>query len=63
MKFGQLIECNMRSIFLDKSYAKGVGGTIPTPISKRIFHEFQRAFIGGNKTTFFGKWDCNFDKK
>ena len=35
MKFGQLIEYNMRNIFLEKSYAKcGGAGTIPTPFSK-----------------------------
>ena len=28
MKFGQLIECNMRNVFLEKSYAKPVGETI-----------------------------------
>ena len=28
MKFGQLIECNMRNIFLEKSYAKCGGETI-----------------------------------
>ena len=29
MKFGQLIECNMRNIFLEKSYTKYRGETIP----------------------------------
>ena len=29
MKFGQLIECNMRNIFLEKSYTKCGGETIP----------------------------------
>ena len=29
MKFGQLIECNMRSNFLEKSYAKCGGETSP----------------------------------
>ena len=29
MKFGQLIECNMRNIFIEKSYAKNAGETIP----------------------------------
>ena len=27
MKFGQLIECNMKSIFLEKSYTKSSGKT------------------------------------
>ena len=35
MKFGQLIEYNMRKIFLEKSYTKCVGGTIPRPFSKK----------------------------
>ena len=36
MKFGQLIECNMRNIFLEKSYAKCGGGTSPKPFSKKL---------------------------
>ena len=35
MKFGQLIEYNMRSIFVKKSYSKCDGETIPTPLSKK----------------------------
>ena len=31
MKFGQLIEYNMRNIFLEKSYKKCAGETIPRP--------------------------------
>ena len=31
MKFGQLIEYNMRNIFVEKSYAKCGGETIPKP--------------------------------
>ena len=34
MKFGQLIECNIRNIFLEKSYPKSGGETIPRPFSK-----------------------------
>ena len=34
MKFGQLIEHNMRNIFLEKSYTKCGGDTIPRPFSK-----------------------------
>ena len=34
-KFGQLIEYNMRSIFLEKSYTKFDGETTPTPLSKK----------------------------
>ena len=36
MKFGQLIEYNMRNIFLEKSYTKCGGDTIPKPFSKKI---------------------------
>ena len=36
MKFGQLIEYNMRTIFVEKSYAKCGGETIPRPISKQL---------------------------
>ena len=33
--FGQLIECNMRRIFLEKSHTKCGGVTIPRPFSKK----------------------------
>ena len=36
MKVGQLIEYNMRNIFLEKSYAKCGRETIPKPFSKII---------------------------
>ena len=36
MKFGQLIEYNMRNIFLEISYTKSGGETIRRPISKKI---------------------------
>ena len=35
MKFGQLIEYNMRNIFLKKSYIKSGGKTIPRLFSKK----------------------------
>ena len=34
MKFGQLIEYNMRNIFAEKSYTTCAGETIPRPLSK-----------------------------
>ena len=34
MKFGQLIEYNMRNIFVEKSHTKYAGETIPRPLSK-----------------------------
>ena len=36
MKFGQLIEYNMRNIFVEKSYTKCVKETIPRPLSKKL---------------------------
>ena len=33
-KFGQLIEHNLRNIFVEKSYTKCVAETIPRPLSK-----------------------------
>ena len=36
MKFGKLIECNMRNIFLEKSYAKCYGKTSPRPFSEKL---------------------------
>ena len=35
VKFGQLIEDNVRKIFLEKSYPKYGGETSPKPISKK----------------------------
>ena len=35
MKFSQLIEYNVRNIFLEKSYTKYSGKTIPRPTSKK----------------------------
>ena len=34
MKFGQSVEYNMRNIFVEKSYRKCDGETIPKPLSK-----------------------------
>ena len=35
IKFGHLIEYNMRNTFFEKSYPKGGGETIPRPFSKK----------------------------
>ena len=35
MKFGQLIEYNMRNIFVEKLYTKWAGETIPRPLPKK----------------------------
>ena len=35
MKSGQLIEYNMRNIFLEKSFSRCGGETIPIPLSKK----------------------------
>ena len=36
MELGQLIECNMRNIFLEKSYAKCGGETSSRPFSEKL---------------------------
>ena len=36
IKFGQLIECNMRIIILEKSYTKCDGETSPRPFSEKL---------------------------
>ena len=36
MKFGQLIECNMRNILLEKSYTKCSEKTSPRPFSEKL---------------------------
>ena len=35
MKFGQLIEYKMRNTFVEKSYTKYAGETIPRPLPKK----------------------------
>ena len=35
MKLGQLIEYNMRNVFVEKPYKKCVGETVPRPLSKK----------------------------
>ena len=35
MTFGQIIECNIRTIFFEKSYTKCGGETIPIPFPKK----------------------------
>ena len=35
MKFGQLIEYDMRNIYFEKSYTKCAGEIIPRPLSKK----------------------------
>ena len=35
MKFGQLIEYNMKNVFLGKSYVKCGGESIPRPFPKK----------------------------
>ena len=36
MKFGQLIECNMRNIFFERSYTKCGGETSSRPFSEKL---------------------------
>ena len=36
MKFGQLIECDMRKFFLEKSYTKCGGETSPRSFSEKL---------------------------
>ena len=36
MKFGHLIECNMKIVFLEKSYTDCAGETSPRPFSKEL---------------------------
>ena len=36
IKFGQLVECEMRNIFLEKSDTKCGGETSPTPFSEKL---------------------------
>ena len=48
MKFGQLIEYNMRNFFLEKSYAKCDGETVPRPFSIK-----SKLYLWINRVKFF----------
>ena len=50
MKFSQLIEYNMKNIFLEKSYTKCSGETISRPFSKKSklsisLDKYSKAFV------------------
>ena len=46
MKFGQLIECNLRNIFLDKSYTKSGGeNLVPDPFLKNQIEQISRSIV------------------
>ena len=45
MKFGQLIEYNMRNIFVLKSYTKCAGETIPRPLSKKSIEHISGSIV------------------
>ena len=60
MKYGQLIEYNMRNILLEKSYTKCGGGTSPTPFSKNQNREYLGINSLKSKTVCFycmPRWD------
>ena len=55
MKFGQLVECNMTNIFLEKSYTKCDRETSPTSFSekkKKIDHMSRSIVWGFTKLVF-----------
>ena len=54
MKFGQLIEYNMKNIFLEKSYTKCGGETFPNPIPKKP----KRAYLWINSLKFYTVCFC-----
>ena len=39
MRFGQLLEYNMRKIFVEKSYTKCAGETIPGPLPNKSLNK------------------------
>ena len=49
MKLAQLIENNMRNIFLENSFAKGSGDTIPDPFLKNK----NRTYLWINSLKFY----------
>ena len=58
MKFGQLIECNMRDIFPKKSYAKCGGETSPRLFSEKLKLNMpldQKSKVLYSSLLFYGK--------
>ena len=45
MKIGQLIQYNMRNIFLKKSYTECGGETIPRPFSKKKVEHISESIV------------------
>ena len=45
MKFGQLIEYNVRNIFFEKLYTKCAREAIPRPFSKKIKIEYMSGSV------------------
>ena len=54
MKFGQLIEYNIRDVFLEKPYTKSGGKTIPRSFSKKS----KWACLWINSLKFYTLWFC-----
>ena len=66
MKYGQLIEYNMRNILLEKSYTKCGGGISPTPFSKNQNREYLGINSLKSKTVCFycmPRWDLLIQKE
>ena len=54
MKFGQLIECNMRNIFLEKSYRNVVKKLVPDPFLENA----NWAYLWINSLKFYTIYFC-----
>ena len=53
MKFGQLIESNMKNIFLEKSYPECGGETDHRLFFKKLFLWIKKAFLWINSLKFY----------
>ena len=56
MKFGQFINCNMRNIFLEKSYTRCGGETSPRPFPEKKIEHISRSIVSNFIQFVFIAW-------
>ena len=56
MKFGQFIKCNMRNIFLEKSYTRCGGETSPRPFPEKKIEHISRSIVSNFIQFVFIAW-------
>ena len=59
IKLGQVIECNIRNIFLEKSYTKWGGEIIPRPFSEKYNWVYLWIYLKSRTAKIY--WNCGAD--